>query len=175
MFLSNCKFFVSVFCFVVLFEFLLSAQTTFCPSANQGSSSVSKSDRVEYPAERYLLRNILCDQANIWTSPLRLRLRDMKFLVPFAGITTGLILTDRASSFEMTRGTHLSTSKHVSDAGVALAGVAVVGSYGLGRLHADDHLRETGVLAGEAGLDAVVIDEAFKFGFRRDRPFQGDK
>lgn len=175
MFLSNCKFFVSVFCFVVLFEFLLPAQTRFCSSANQGSSSVSKSDRVEYPAEHYLLRNILCDQANIWTSPLRLRLRDMKFLVPFAGITTGLILTDRASSFEMTRGTHISSSKHISDAGVALAGVAVVGSYGLGRLHADDHLRETGVLAGEAVLDSVVIDEALKYGFRRERPFEGDK
>ncbi len=174
MFLSKSRFLVSVFCAVLFLEFSVSAQNNVCSSSTQRATA-GKSDQVEYPAEHYLLRNILCDQANIWTSPLRLRLRDMKFLVPFAGIATGLIVTDRSSSFEMTRGSHVSTSQHISDAGVVLAGVAVVGSYGLGRFHADDHLRETGVLAGEAALDSVVIDEIFKFGFRRDRPFEGDK
>ena len=95
----------------------------------------------------------------MWTSPFRLRLEDSRWLVSFAGATTGLIMTDRTTAFELSRDKHINLSNHIADAGVALAGAGVLGFYGLGRLKSNDHLRETGVLAGEAMLNSVVIDE----------------
>ena len=128
-----------------------------------------------HPAEQYLLRNLLCDQEQIWTSPFRLRLKDAQWLVPFAGATTGLIMTDRTTSFELSRGNHVNVSDHFADAGVALAGAGVVGFYGLGRLKSNDHLRETGVLAGEAMLNSVITDTVLKYSFGRERPLEGDQ
>ncbi|HEX7959554.1 MAG TPA: phosphatase PAP2 family protein, partial [Terriglobales bacterium] len=129
---------------------------------------------VPHPAEHYLLRNLVCDQAQIWTSPLRLTLKDAQWLVPFAGITTGLIVTDRTTSAELSRGSNITLSNHIADAGVALAGAGTVGFYALGRLQSNDHLRETGVLTGEAMLNSVITDTVLKYSFGRERPLEGD-
>jgi Capsule assembly protein Wzi/PAP2 superfamily len=56
-----------------------------------------------------------------------------------------------------------------------LAGAGVLGFYSLGRLKSNEHLREAGVLAGEAMLNSVVIDEVLKHSFGRDRPLEGDR
>jgi membrane-associated phospholipid phosphatase len=141
---------------------------SYCPSSHSSSD-------IPHPAEHYLLRNLLCDQEHIWTSPSRLRLKDSRWLIPFAGVTTGLIMTDRTTSFELSRGNNINFSNHIADAGVALAGAGVLGFYGLGRLQSNDHLRETGVLAGEAMLNSAIVDEALKYSFGRERPLEGDR
>jgi hypothetical protein len=89
-------------------------------------NTVQASPTNPHPAERYLVRHLLCDQAQISTSPFRLRLKDAQWLVPFAGVTTGLIMTDRTTSFELSRGNHISVSNHIADGGVALAGAGSV-------------------------------------------------
>ena len=38
----------------------------------------------------------------------------------------------------------------------------------------NDQERETGLLSGEAGIDAFLDTEVFKYAFGRDRPFTGD-
>src|SRR5438874_1032513 len=43
-------------------------------------------------------RNFLFDQKFIWTSPARLKLSDAEWLVPAAGIATGLFVTDTTTS-----------------------------------------------------------------------------
>src|SRR5438477_4571062 len=48
-------------------------------------------------------RNFLFDQNFIWTSPARLKLSDAEWLVPTAGIATGLFMTDTTTSHESTR------------------------------------------------------------------------
>src|SRR5262249_6244595 len=162
----------------LLFFFFLAA--FFCEvqlyGQSPGPSSTNRASAdIPHPAEHYLLRNLLRDQQHIWTSPFRLRLKDSRWLIPFAGATTGLIVTDRTTAFEVSRGNHISLSNHIADAGVALAGAGVLGFYSLGRLKSNDHLRETGVLAGEAMLNSVVIDEVLKHSFGRDRPLEGDR
>src|SRR5579864_9111388 len=42
-----------------------------------------------------LLRNLLTDQKAIWSSPFHLRWEDSDWLIPLAGITAGVIATDR--------------------------------------------------------------------------------
>src|SRR5437867_13079363 len=44
---------------------------------------------------RDLGRNFLQDQKHIWTSPARLQFSDTEWLVPLAGISAGLVVTDR--------------------------------------------------------------------------------
>ena len=50
---------------------------------------------------RDLRRSFLQDQKQIWTSPMRLRFSDTEWLVPFAGITAGLLVTDRDVSLHL--------------------------------------------------------------------------
>jgi membrane-associated phospholipid phosphatase len=42
--------------------------------------------------------------------------------------------------------------------------------FGMGRLHKDDHASETGILAGEAMADSLVVDEVMKAISMRERP-----
>src|SRR5204863_7837356 len=81
---------------------------------------------------------------------------------------------DRTTAFEPSRDEHIHLSHRIPDAAVALAGARVLGFSGLGRLKSNDHLRETGVLAAEAMLNSVVIDEVLKHSFGRERPLEGD-
>jgi hypothetical protein len=48
--------------------------------------------------ERRFFKNILRDQRDIWTSPLRLSSDDAKWLVPLGASTAALIATDRRTA-----------------------------------------------------------------------------
>jgi membrane-associated phospholipid phosphatase len=119
-----------------------------------------------------LFKNLVLDQKDIWTSPFRIKPADFEWAVPFAGITTGLIMTDRTASHESTRWSHVHASKTFSDAGLAFAGASTAGIYLLGRASGDPLKRETGILGGEAMVDGLVVDEALKYVFQRQRPFE---
>ena len=75
---------------------------------------------------RDLRRSFLQDQKQIWTSPMRLRFSDTEWLVPFAGITAGLLVTDRDVSLHLSHEpTTLSHYNNLSNAGIgALVGGA---------------------------------------------------
>src|SRR5258708_491858 len=71
---------------------------------NKGSSTKKNADaRPASDSPGPLLKNLVHDQEDIWTSPFRLKPGDLKWAVPFAGITTGLIMTDRTASHEASR------------------------------------------------------------------------
>jgi hypothetical protein len=118
-----------------------------------------------------LFRNLVMDQKDIWTSPFRMKAGDLKWVVPFAGITTGLIMTDRTASHEASR-RHVNSSTTFSDAGLALAGASSAGFYLLGRATGDSQKIETGILGGEAMVNALAVDEVFKYAFQRQRPLE---
>lgn len=136
----------------VVFGFFYAASLDGQTSGRMSCEQKRRSADTQYPSERLFVHNLVCDQKQIWTSPFRIRLKDAQWLVPFAGVTTGLIVTDRPTSAELSRGSNINLSNHIADTGVALAGAGVVGLYGLGRLQSNDHLRETGV-AGRGGND----------------------
>src|SRR5262249_44772794 len=97
----------------VMFPLLAASQSRI--SAPNARPNPEPTRETRYPTERFFFRNLLCDQEQIWQSPFRLRLKDASWLVPMAGVTTGLIVTDRTTSFELSRG-NVNLSKHVSDA-----------------------------------------------------------
>src|SRR5713226_5831875 len=120
-------------------------------------------------------KDFLLDQKQIWTSPSRIRFSDTEWLVPMAGVTAGLFVTDREFNRHLSHDpTTISHYKTYSTAGV---GALVGGAAGLWLLSYpshNEHWRETGFLAGEAALNSLVAVEAMKYSAGRERPFQGD-
>jgi membrane-associated phospholipid phosphatase len=122
-----------------------------------------------HPNESRFLIHLAEDQKEIWTSPFHLKPGDVKWLVPMAGITTGLIVTDPQSSYAMRLG-DLSAWKTASNFGVASAVGMTGAAYFWGRVTHNERLRETGVLATEAMLNALAVGSAIEASTGRLRP-----
>ena len=122
-----------------------------------------------HPNESKFLIHLAEDQKNIWTSPFHLQPGDAKWLVPAAGITTGLMVTDPDSSYAMRLG-NLSAWKTASDVGVASALGMTGAAYAWGHLTHNEHMRETGVLATEAMVNAFAVDSVLSASTGRLRP-----
>jgi hypothetical protein len=116
--------------------------------------------------------NILHDQAAIWTSPARIREHDLALLVPL-GLATTLTMTVDHQIMSSGRLDDPSLNSHAATASNGLLGgfvAAPVIIYGLGHIHHDDHATETGILAGEAMVDSLIVDEVVKAISMRERP-----
>ena len=124
--------------------------------------------------EANFLKNLAFDQMHIWTSPFKLRDGDATWAVPFAIVTGSLIATDRDISKQLSNPGRIDTSKQVSNLGLYSFIGAGAGMYGLGLISHNDHQRETGLLAGEAFINATLVTEALKAVVGRQRPFEGD-
>ncbi|MGB9464909.1 MAG: capsule assembly Wzi family protein [Candidatus Acidiferrum sp.] len=118
-----------------------------------------------------LIRNLARDQKAIWTSPAHVRLGEATWLVPFAGITAGFLVTDRDAS------SHLSNSPatlrrytHLSNYGLAGMAGAGAGLYFLGKATHDEHKQEVGLLSGEAALDGLFVSTTLNYATGRERP-----
>jgi len=119
------------------------------------------------------LNHLVSDQKEFWTSPVRFRTKDLKWIVPFSGITAAFIASDSWWSKQVP-GSHISTSKTISDYGTySLIGLSGA-SFFLGHMTHDDHLAETGLLAGEAAINSAAVAYAFKGITQRQRPYQGN-
>ena len=117
-------------------------------------------------------RHILEDQGGIWTGPLRLRPHDLEWLVPLTLATGAAIATDHRALSSVV--SHDATFNHANvDASNVLTG-GLIGApvilYGMGRLHANAHAQEAGILSGEAILDGLIVEQGMKLVFWRERP-----
>jgi PAP2 superfamily len=121
-----------------------------------------------------LLKNITLDQKAIWTSPAHLRLDDANGILPFAGIAAASLASDTHISKALTHSTtRVSGSNPFSNYGIVAFAVVPGGLYLLGKMTDDDRKRETGVLSGEAALDAVGATTVLQYAFGRQRPMDG--
>ena len=156
------------------------AQTSKEPSTPTGAPSATQ-DRTNGAGDaeekasfggdvKKFIKGTIGDQKYIWTSPVRLRPSDTKWLVPLGGIAAGLFVTDGPASFEMSRGDHKDLAGQLSNAGLAALGLAAGSIYLTGSRRGDPQMRETGVFAAEAGANAFVVDEVLRFSLRRSRP-----
>lgn len=153
---------------------LFVSATVYGQSQPNDPSSPKKQVSVSDLNVKLFLRHLLEDQRDLWLSPLRIKSSDATWMVPFAGVTTGLIMTDRTASNEFARGNRVKWGNRAANAGLAAYGGTVAAFYLLGSRYGDSRARETGFLAAEAGLNSLVIGEVLKPAFRRDRPMTGD-
>lgn len=128
------------------------------------------------PTFRKLPLNLFQDQRNFFTSPLRARVPDLGFIVPYALVTTVLAGgADRGVERHLpTSPSLISHSQSFSDYGVAAMAGGAGGMWLLGHARHNDRMIETGFLSGEAALDTFAIGELGKYAFGRQRPLEGD-
>jgi membrane-associated phospholipid phosphatase len=146
-----------------------------------GSAPVAKRDTksVELPAGdvdlKSLPRNLFLDQKNFWTTPFHMTPTEWQWIVPIAFVGAGLVASDTAiEKHAPTSKTTISHAVTASNAGIAaLVGVGG-GMFLLGHFGQNDQQRETGLLSGEAAIDAFLETAVFKYAFGRDRPFTGN-
>ena len=123
-------------------------------------------------ALRDLPKHFVFDEVHIFTGPGYVRKGDLKWLVPLAGATAASLSTDHYTMTQVVT----SNPSFNSSAGTAsdwlrnsfIAGPVLLG--GIGQVTHDDHMRESGILAGEAMVDAFVFDEVVKLSSWRERP-----
>jgi membrane-associated phospholipid phosphatase len=122
--------------------------------------------------EKDFFRNILRDQKAIWTAPLHLERGDAKWMIPSGIGAMALFTTDRITGDEIAefdRG--IEASRIVSYAGSTYGVGAVAATfYIIGRHTNNSRARETGLLAGEAVIDGLIVSSALKVGTQRARP-----
>ena len=144
---------------------------------SQSSDAVKKSPNQQDDASRenalglQTIKNIVRDQRQIWTSPAHVRLGHADWLVPYAGLTAGFLVTDRDVSLHLSNSP--STLKHYRDFsnyGLAGMGGAVGGLYLWGKATGDPHKQEAGILSGEAAANALIVVEILKYATGRERP-----
>jgi membrane-associated phospholipid phosphatase len=119
------------------------------------------------------IKHLAFDQKRFWTAPLHMDRQDAKVFVPFVAFTGALMAGDDWISRQVPGEPFPNRSKSISDyATYSLIGAAG-GSYLWGHLTHNDHLRETGFLAGEAALNSTAVTYLFKTMTQRPRPLEG--
>jgi capsule assembly protein Wzi/PAP2 superfamily protein len=122
-----------------------------------------------------LVKHMAGDQKAIWTSPFHVRLRDADWLVPIGGLAAALFVTDTDVSRHLSNDpTRINDSRSFSNMGVATLLGGAGGLYLLGKLRHNEHMRETGLLSGEAVAGSVLVATAIKAAAGRERPFLGN-
>lgn len=119
-----------------------------------------------------LPRRILLDQEHFLTSPVRLKKRELIWLVPAGALSGVLIAGDRQNMNAHIRSNQaaIRTSVQFSNASLGALAAVPVGLYVLGKIHYDNHLQEGAVLATESLIDSLIAGTALKLAFARERP-----
>ena len=135
------------------------------PQANTGQDSVTV---------RNTPMHVLKDQGAIWTSPLRLKPSDLKWLVPLTAATAAGVATDRHTLRYIVSHDDGFNQASVDASNVAegMLLAAPVAFYGLGYRKGNGHARETGILGAEAIVDGLVVEQGLKLIAWRERPAQ---
>ena len=118
-------------------------------------------------------KHLADDQRDFWTAPSRFRVKDLRWIAPFAGITAGFMAGDSWISKQIPLG-KVQTSKTISDYGAYSLIAAGGGAFLLGHLTGSDHMSEAGLLSGEAAINSTAVAFLIKSATQRPRPFQAN-
>ena len=141
------------------------------PSAKTNPYELQPGEDPENRLVSPFVKHIVADQKEFWTSPARFRTKDLKWILPGAGITAAFIASDSWWAKQVNPA-HMQTSLHISDYGTySLIGLGGA-SFLFGHMTHNDHLQETGLLSGEAAINATGVAYLFKEITQRQRPLQ---
>jgi hypothetical protein len=121
-------------------------------------------------------RNFVKDQGAIWTSPVRIRENDLKYLIPLGLATAAALTADHQAMSEVVSQNPDFNHKNVQVSNVLTGGLlgAPAALFAVGQFDGNPHARETGILAGEAVLDGLVVEQGIKLMTWRERPSVDD-
>src|ERR1700677_4217201 len=162
---------------LVGYTLVASAQTPSDQQSPSAASPKAQPSQLALPPVdlKSLPRNIFLDQKKIVTAPFHMSVSEWQWTVPLAFVGAGLLASDTAIEKHVpTNPATLSNAVTASNAGLAAMGAVGAGMFLLGHATNNDQWRETGLLSGEAGIDAFLDTEVFGYAFGRERPFSGD-
>jgi membrane-associated phospholipid phosphatase len=170
-----------LFTFRLLAAFLLSCSlVATAQTQGEGKPTPSKPETQSSEVElapvdlKSLPRNLFQDQKNLFLAPFHMNVRQWEWTVPLAFVAAGLLASDTAIEKHVpTNPTTVSHANTASNAGLGALVAVGAGMFVWGHLKDNDQERETGLLSGEAGIDAFLDTEVLKYATGRERPFTG--
>lgn len=158
---------------------LLLAIAAFSPVSLAAQNTASLPDAPAPAPEEVTIRNFprnfVHDQAAIWTSPFHLSDGEFAAGLFFVAATGAIGSEDR--NFMRHHFLDHNTNNHANTASTGLTGALMAfpaAFYGVGLLHHDVHAQQTGLIAAEAIVDSVAVNQVFKIASRRERPTLDD-
>lgn len=148
------------------------------PAPSPAPTPIPSTNNTHYASDNpvQFIRNIGRDQKAIWTSPFKVRIEDLNWLVPAAGLTAGLINADAEMSSRINpTNTFAKHGSTISNVGLGLAIGGSGGLYLLGKMRSDDRQKETGLLAIQAATNSLIVTEVLKVVTQRARPTEGNQ
>jgi membrane-associated phospholipid phosphatase len=148
------------------------------PDAPQPQTSAQTDSQTQTSVSlRGIPRDILSDQAAIWTSPFRMHGHDLIWVAPLVLATGAAIATDHRTLRDVVSLDPSFNNSNTNASNVLIGGfiAAPVVLYGVGHFHGSEHARETGILGAEALVDGVVVEQGMKLIFWRERPYQDNE
>jgi len=117
-------------------------------------------------------KHVTTDLTHIVVSPVYLRTRDLRWLVPLAGASAAAFATDTHTMKDVVSHDPAFNNAAINVSNGLLGGfiAAPVAMFGVGTLGHKEHMREAGIIGGESMIDAYVIDEITKLCTFRERP-----
>lgn len=170
--------FVAFWIFVLLLGCNLAAWAQ--PPGNETNSSLPRptTEDTSLDSERppinlkTLPRNLFQDQKDFWLTPFHMTKREWQWTVPLTFAGAFMLGSDTAIERHLpTSSTTISHASTASNVGAIVLVGAGAGMFAWGHLTNNDQERETGILSGEAGIDAVIEAEVLKYATRRQRPY----
>lgn len=128
--------------------------------------------------EKQFLKNIVKDQAAIWTSPFHLKKKDTPWLIPIGAVSAVFFATDKktAGALDDNNQSRLRISKNISYLGSGYAETGTAATFYLvGKITHNARAKETGLLAAEALIDNGIVVETLKFATQRPRPLEKER
>ncbi len=160
----------------LLFLVLLAAPG-LCAQAQAASGSLPDAPKAQIQTrEAVTVRNtplhVLEDQGAIWTSPARIRARDLEWLAPLALATGAAVATDHRAMRDVVSRDASFNNDNVNASNALIGGfiAAPVALFGFGHFKGSEKAREAGILSGEALVDGLVVEQGMKLIFWRERP-----
>lgn len=153
----------------LLLAVALSGAAAYAQSASQLPDAPTPA--TDTPTLRNVPRNLMHDQAGIWTFPVHMNsggaLEGIVFVVAAAGLGADDRNIMQNHFHDQNTINHANTA---SEGLTGLLGAAPAVFYGIGHLRHDDDAQRTGVMAGEAIVDSLAVNQVIKACARRERP-----
>ncbi|MGB6729155.1 MAG: phosphatase PAP2 family protein [Terracidiphilus sp.] len=145
-----------------------------CAAAQAQSTSQlpdAPTPATDTPTLRNVPRNLMHDQAGIWTFPVHMNSRGALEGIVLVVAAAGIGADDRhiMQNHFLNKNTN-DEANTASDGLTGLLGAAPAVFYGVGHLRHDDEAQQTGVMAGEAIVDSLAVNQVIKICARRERP-----
>lgn len=148
------------------------AAVVFCLAGCLAAQTENPVPPEKQPPFPFGIRTLVRDHALMWSSPARMSRKDLKFVLPVAGLTALALTTDRRlhSSLPHTED-QIRVSKVISVAGTYYSiGAFAGGMMTAGFIARDRRAVETGLLAATAVTHTESVAQMLKYAFGRERP-----